>query len=190
MSPTQVRAEYHRMFKAEPPNVGPSLLSLAIAYRLQEKARGGLSSEHARQVSHIASQLARDGTVSVDAAAELKAGSRLVRHWRGVPHQVLIRDDGYAYGDRIYQSLTQIARDITGTNWSGPRFFGLNGKGTNGGYGRDYAIALTRVSYLAPSIVKSILGGVQPKTLSATPLVRTPRLPYRWEQQCCLFGAA
>ncbi|WP_293945086.1 recombinase family protein [Sphingomonas sp.] len=58
------------------------------------------------------------------------------------------------------------------------------------GYGRDYAIALTRVSYLAPSIVKSILGGLQPKTLSATPLVRTPRLPYRWEQQCCLFGAA
>ena len=58
------------------------------------------------------------------------------------------------------------------------------------GYGRDYAIALARVSYLAPSLVKSILGGVQPKTLSATPLVRTPRLPYRWEQQCCLFGAA
>ena len=133
MSPTQLRAEYRHSFKAEPPNVGPSLLSLAIAYRVQEKARGGLSSEHARQLSAVASQLARDGTVSVDAASELKAGSRLVRHWRGVPHQVLIRDDGYAYGDRIYQSLTQIARDITGTNWSGPRFFGLTGKGTAGG---------------------------------------------------------
>ena len=71
--------------------------------------------------------------MSVDAASELKAGSRLVRHWRGVPHQVLIRDDGYAYGDRIYQSLSQIAHDITGTNWSGPRFFGLTGKGTAGG---------------------------------------------------------
>ena len=58
------------------------------------------------------------------------------------------------------------------------------------GYGRDYAIALARVSYLAPSMVKSILGGVQPKTLSATPLVRTPRLPYRWEQQCSMFGVA
>ena len=58
------------------------------------------------------------------------------------------------------------------------------------GYGRDYAIALARVSYLAPGMVKSILGGVQPKTLSATPLVRTPRLPYRWEQQCSMFGAA
>ena len=58
------------------------------------------------------------------------------------------------------------------------------------GYGRDYAIALARVSYLAPSMVKSILGGVQPKTLSATPLVRTPRLPYRWEHQVSLFGVA
>ncbi|WP_347717597.1 hypothetical protein [Sphingomonas sp.] len=58
------------------------------------------------------------------------------------------------------------------------------------GYGRDYAIALARVSYLAPNMVKSILSGAQPKTLSATPLVRAPRLPYRWEQQCSMFGAA
>ena len=58
------------------------------------------------------------------------------------------------------------------------------------GYGRDYAIALARISYLAPDIVHAILGGVQPKTLSATPLVRTPRLPYCWEQQCSMFGVA
>ena len=57
-------------------------------------------------------------------------------------------------------------------------------------YGRDYAIALARVSYLAPAIVKAILGGVQPKTMSATPLVKTPRLPYCWEQQCSMFGVA
>ena len=58
------------------------------------------------------------------------------------------------------------------------------------GYGRDYAIALARVSYMAPVIVKAILGGVQPKTMSATPLVRTPRVPYRWDQQCSMFGVA
>ena len=66
----------------------------------------------------------------------------------------------------------------------------LDQAATELGYGRDYAIALARVSYLAPSMVKSILGGVQPKTLSATPLVRAPRLPYRWEQQCSMFGMA
>ena len=133
MSPTQLRAEYRRLIKTEPPNVGPSLLSLALAYRFQEKARGGLSREYARQLAALARQVASNGTISVDAASKLKAGTRLVRHWHGVPHQVLIRDDGYAYGDRIYQSLSQIARDITGTNWSGPRFFGLIGKGATSG---------------------------------------------------------
>jgi site-specific DNA recombinase len=58
------------------------------------------------------------------------------------------------------------------------------------GYGRDYAIALARISYLAPDIVKAILRGVQPKTMSATPLVRAPRLPYRWDEQCSMFGVA
>jgi site-specific DNA recombinase len=58
------------------------------------------------------------------------------------------------------------------------------------GYGRDYAIALARISYLAPDIVTAILGGVQPKAMNATPLVKTPRLPYRWEQQCSKFGVA
>ena len=58
------------------------------------------------------------------------------------------------------------------------------------GYGRDYAIALARISYLAPDIVKAILSGMQPKTMSATPLVKTPRLPYRWEQQSLMFGVA
>ena len=66
----------------------------------------------------------------------------------------------------------------------------LDQAATELGYGRDYAIAMARVSYLAPSIVKSILGGVQPKALSAMPLVRTPRLPYRWKQQCSMFGMA
>ena len=73
MSPPQLRAKYRRLFKAEPPNVGPSLLSLALAYRLQEKGKGkgGVSSEHGRQLPAIANQLAKDGTVSVDAASEL-----------------------------------------------------------------------------------------------------------------------
>src|SRR3546814_10021789 len=53
------------------------------------------------------------------------AVTRLVRDWHGKPHQVLIRDDGFVYQDRVYRSLSHIARAITGSNWSGPRFFGL-----------------------------------------------------------------
>jgi site-specific DNA recombinase len=66
----------------------------------------------------------------------------------------------------------------------------LNQAAAELGYGRDYAIALARISYLAPDIVKAILGGVQPKAMSATPLVKIPRLPYRWAQQCLMFGVA
>jgi hypothetical protein len=53
---------------------------------------------------------------------------RLVRNWQGKSWQVLVLEDGYVFGDRQYASLTQIARVITGTAWSGPRFFGLTAR--------------------------------------------------------------
>jgi Protein of unknown function (DUF2924) len=55
----------------------------------------------------------------------LKAGTRLVREWRGVTHTVLVHTDGFAWNGRRYRSLTIVAREITGAHWSGPRFFGL-----------------------------------------------------------------
>ena len=58
------------------------------------------------------------------------------------------------------------------------------------GYGRDYAVALARVSYLAPHIIKAILSGAQPAKLGPTPLARTPNLPYRWDQQSAMLGFA
>jgi hypothetical protein len=50
----------------------------------------------------------------------------LVRHWRGHPHTVLVREDGFEYEGQHYRSLTVITERITGAHWSGPRFFGLN----------------------------------------------------------------
>lgn len=128
MSPAQLRAEYERRFQAEAPRVGSTLIALALAYRLQEKARGGLKGEYSRQLALLRRQLATSGSLDVDAAATLKVGTCLVRDWGGVPHQIHIRDDGYIYRDRLYRSLSQIAREITGTSWSGPRFFGLHAK--------------------------------------------------------------
>jgi hypothetical protein len=55
----------------------------------------------------------------------LKAGTRLVREWRGVTHTVLVHGDGVEWNGRRYLSLTMVAREITGAHWSGPRFFGL-----------------------------------------------------------------
>jgi Protein of unknown function (DUF2924) len=59
------------------------------------------------------------------AEPRLKPGARLVREWRGRTHTVMALDDGFEFEGRLYRSLTQIAREITGAHWSGPRFFGL-----------------------------------------------------------------
>lgn len=126
MSPAQLRSEWRQSFRAPPPAVGPTLLMLGLAYRLQEKAIGGLPSTHARELARLSKRKAK-GSLSVEPAATLKVGSRLVRDWHGELHQVLILDEGFVYRDKHYRSLTPIARDITGSNWSGPRFFGFKG---------------------------------------------------------------
>jgi hypothetical protein len=52
----------------------------------------------------------------------------LTRECRGVEHHVAVAQDGqYEYQGRRYPSLSMIAREITGTRWSGPLFFGLKG---------------------------------------------------------------
>ena len=53
------------------------------------------------------------------------AGTRLYRSWRGVTQEVLVLESGYSWRDMTYASLSEVARAITGTRWSGPRFFGL-----------------------------------------------------------------
>lgn len=57
-----------------------------------------------------------------------KPGTRLIREWQGVTYEVTIEEKGYTWNCEHYRSLSQIAREITGARWSGPRFFGLNGK--------------------------------------------------------------
>ena len=55
----------------------------------------------------------------------LKSGARLLRAWNGVTHEILVVEDGFLWAGRTWRSLSAIAREITGTRWSGPRFFGL-----------------------------------------------------------------
>ena len=55
----------------------------------------------------------------------LRAGTVLVREWRGVAHRVLVLDTGFEHQGKRFGSLSEVARAISGTRWSGPRFFGL-----------------------------------------------------------------
>jgi len=127
MSPARLRAEWRRLHRGQTLIEGltPSQLARSIAWRLQEKAIGGLLPARVRELDRLAEQLAADGEIALVGAQSLKPGARLVRHWRGEVHSVTVLDQGFEFEERHYSSLTQIARHITGTAWSGPRFFGL-----------------------------------------------------------------
>jgi hypothetical protein len=76
-------------------------------------------------------------------------GARLIREWHGRTHIVTITDAGFDYAGDSYRSLTEIAKTITGTHWSGPRFFGLGaagGKGKTKASGRRVAPPSTSTS--------------------------------------------
>jgi hypothetical protein len=117
MPSPELRSEWQRLFKTLPPKLSPELLKIAIAYRLQERKLGKLCPVMARDIRSSASLRQRQ--------VKFKPGTRLVRSWNGRTVDVLVTAEGYAYEDRSYRSLSQIAREVTGTPWSGPRFFGL-----------------------------------------------------------------
>lgn len=123
LSPADLRAEWRRVYRTQSPRFPPDLLRRGIEYRLREQVRGGLSKKTIRELERVAG-LAGKTTKS----GSLKPGTRLVRSWRGVTHTVLVIEDGFVFEDRHYGSLSAIAEAITGTRWSGPRFFGLKEK--------------------------------------------------------------
>ena len=97
----------------------------AVAYRLQEIAHGGASKVTQRRLMTLAAEFETGGTIAPPPGPKIKPGSRLVREWHGRTHTVCVTDDGFEFQGKTYRSLTKIARDITGAQWSGPRFFGL-----------------------------------------------------------------
>ncbi len=128
LSPAQLRSEWRRVFRAPPPDLTPDLLRRGIAYRLQERRHGGLTSALVRDLDRLAAKLARGAALPSASERRLKPGTRLVRQWNHATYVVLVTDDGYVMNDRRFTSLTQIAQAITGAHWSGPRFFGLRAK--------------------------------------------------------------
>ena len=124
-----LRREWRRLYHGEPPKISRDLLVLALGYRLQEIEHGGLGKSTRRKLQTIAKALRTIGRVGATPSLSLKPGARLVREWRGRTHNVTVTEDGFEYGGTSYQSLTKIAKKITGAHWSGPRFFGLSAAG-------------------------------------------------------------
>jgi len=126
MDHAALRAQWRRLYRAHPPKrVTRDLLMLAVAWKIQEQAYGGLGAATKRRLADLAETLERDGDVTRSRVTRVRPGAKLVREWRGATHTVIIREDGFEWKGRHWRSLSVIAREITGGHWSGPRFFGL-----------------------------------------------------------------
>lgn len=108
-----------------PPHMSRGLLLLSLAYRIQERAFGGLSEATRKKLLKIAADLERNPNCLEPRGPRIKPGTRLVKEWKGEVHEVTVQPEGYTYRTKRYGSLSEIARLITGTRWSGPLFFGL-----------------------------------------------------------------
>ncbi len=107
-----------------PRNISNGLLRRAIAYRLQEKAYGGLKASTRRYLESVVTA-EQDNRSIKPAEAKVEPGTRLVREWHGRAYEVLVLQDQVQMNGRLYNSLSEVAEVITGVHWSGPRFFGL-----------------------------------------------------------------
>ena len=125
MSPAQLRAAWREQFRKPAPEIGTDLLRRGLAWQIQSRVRGGLLPSTRKAIATAQRQLERTGSVAPDRGFTIKPGTRLVREWHGKTYHVLVLDEGFEHDGRRFESLTQIARAITGAHWSGPRFFGL-----------------------------------------------------------------
>lgn len=121
MSPPELRERWRALVGTPAPRVSTGMLRLALAWELQAKAYGGLP----RTTTQMLDQLERGQTRTQPA----RAGMQLVREWGGRAHVVTVGEDQVIRWDgREWRSLSEVARAITGTRWSGPAFFGLKKK--------------------------------------------------------------
>lgn len=134
----QLRELWRRVFdRPAPAGLRRELMVRILGYRLQERAFGGLSRDAQRRLGQLAKMFATNPNAALPNVPAIKPGTRLIRTWQGQIHQVTVTDKGYEYKGRRYGSLSEIARLITGTRWSGPLFFGLrNGRAKESPNGR------------------------------------------------------
>ena len=122
-----LRKLFGRLVGAVPANHGIHLLRRRLAYELQARAHGDLSTEAQRRLKRLHEAFKADPSFTPLPGLGLKPGTVLTRTWHGVLYQVRVTTDGFNYRGERFGSLSEVARRITGTHWSGPVFFGLKG---------------------------------------------------------------
>ena len=127
---SELKAQWWAMFGKVPPPFNRPYLVSRLSYRVQELAYGGLKPETRARLEALGEQLDGGNVVLRRIRADNRPlpGTRLVREYEGVQHVVTVRADDFEFEGRPYQSLSSIARHITGTRWNGWVFFGLKGR--------------------------------------------------------------
>ena len=117
---SELRSRWAQVTGRPVPRVKHTLLRLALAWELQASVYGGLSRRTEQRLAQISGDEQDGGTAP---------GMKLVREWGGVLHTVTVSQDEAVHWDgKQWNSLSEVARAITGTRWSGPAFFGLKKK--------------------------------------------------------------
>ena len=117
---------WQELHRCDPPKgLSVRILASAVAYEMQARVHGKLSQQ-------LRQSLKDNATASPEnpdsAGYALTLGTRLVREWQSMVHVVDVMEEGFRWQGRVWPSLSVVAREITGTRWSGPRFFGLKTK--------------------------------------------------------------
>ena len=111
-------ARWREIFGRSPPKyLSPQFMKRVLIWEMQNRALGGVSAKTNRRLQQISSGKKLPTTA--------KPGSHLVREWNGRTYQVEVTGSGYIMEGKSWRSLSAMAKHITGANWSGPRFFGV-----------------------------------------------------------------
>jgi len=122
----QLRQRWKALYGTEPPpRASRDFVTRALAYRIQERALGGLSVSTRRLLERVAEDVSERRRVRVAPTRKLHTGAILLREWGAVQHQVTVLENAVLFRGKRHRSLSEVARIITGGHWSGPLFFGL-----------------------------------------------------------------
>lgn len=120
---------WDRYFSKRPRRPNRAFLESRVAYKIQEEAFGGLSPVTRQRLEAIGARYSKIKLRASPRELNFVPGTLLLREWGEREHKVLVNAEGlFLYEGRSFKSLSAVARHITGTQWSGPQFFGLNGK--------------------------------------------------------------
>jgi hypothetical protein len=120
-----LRNLWRQRLGSPPSFASTELTRLWLAWELQARACGGYDPATRRRLNQLRKSSKAETTPASAALGVLKPGSVLTREWGGVTHRVMVLEEGFAWAGQNYGSLSEIATRISGTRWSGPRFFGL-----------------------------------------------------------------